>query len=103
MKVAITSTDDNVESIIDPRFGRCTFFTIYDTESHAIEFLKNPAKESSEGASSAAVQFIAKQKVNKVISGDFGIKIKSLFDSLHIEMQIEKHQDKTILSLLKGL
>jgi predicted Fe-Mo cluster-binding NifX family protein len=103
MKVAITSTDDNVASMIDPRFGRCAFFTIYDTESHAIEFLKNPAKESSEGAGPAAVQFIAKQKVNKVISGDFGMKIKSLFDSLHIEMQIEKQQDKTILSILKGL
>jgi predicted Fe-Mo cluster-binding NifX family protein len=103
MKVAITSTDDNVESIIDPRFGRCAFFTIYDTETKDIEFLENPAKESSEGAGPAAVQFIAKQKVNKVISGDFGMKIKSLFDSLHIEMHIEKNQDKTILTVLKEL
>lgn len=103
MKVAITSNDNHVESIIDPRFGRCTFFAIYDTESHAVEFLNNPAKESSEGAGPAAVQFIAKQKVNKVISGDFGMRIKSLFDSLHIETQIEKQHDKTILSLLKEL
>ena len=31
MKVAITSTGDNLESKLDQRFGRCGYFIIYDT------------------------------------------------------------------------
>lgn len=103
MKVAVTSTDNQLESVIDPRFGRCAYFIIYDTESHEVEFHTNPAKEAEEGAGPAAVQFIAGKKVNKIISSDFGSKIKSLLNTLNIEMQIEKDQQKTILTILKEL
>ncbi len=103
MKVAVTSTDNQLESVVDPRFGRCAYFTIYDTESHAVEFFANPAKDAAEGAGPAAVQFIAKHQVNKIISGDFGSKIKSLLQALNIEMQIEKDQHKSIVNILKEL
>lgn len=103
MRIAITSTGDKVESLIDPRFGRCAFFAIYDTDSKTVDFLENPAKTASKGAGPAAVQFIAKQKVTRVISGDFGMKIRSLFDSLSIVMQIEKDQEKSIISIVKEL
>jgi len=103
MKVAVTSSDNQLESAIDPRFGRCAYFTIFDTETHAVEFFANPGKEASEGAGPSAVQFIAKQKVNAIVSGDFGSKIKSMLDALNIEMRIVKDQNKTILSIIKEL
>lgn len=103
MRIAITSTGDKVESQIDPRFGRCAYFAIYDTDTKSIDFLENPAKGASEGAGPAAVQFVAKQRVSRIISGDFGVKIKSLLDSLGIIMQIEKQEDKTISSIIKTL
>ena len=45
MIVAITSTGNTIESSIDPRFGRCAFFVLYDTESKEIFFHNNPYKE----------------------------------------------------------
>ena len=33
MKIAITSTGDSQDSKLDERFGRCSFFVVYDTES----------------------------------------------------------------------
>ncbi|MDD4490697.1 MAG: NifB/NifX family molybdenum-iron cluster-binding protein [Paludibacter sp.] len=45
MKVAVTSTDNQLESVIDPRFGRCAYFTIYDTVSHAVDFFYNQPNE----------------------------------------------------------
>jgi predicted Fe-Mo cluster-binding NifX family protein len=86
MKIAITSTGETLDSTIDSRFGRCAFFAIYDTETKATLFLQNPAKEASEGAGPVAVQFVATQKVNKIISGEFGMKIKTLLENLNIEM-----------------
>ena len=99
MKIAVTSEGNTLSSNIDSRFGRCSFFAIYDTETKHTEFLENPAKDASGGAGAAAVQFVAKQGVSKVVAGEFGGKTLPLLDSLNIEMISEK--DKTILEIIK--
>lgn len=99
MKVAITSEGNKLNSLIDPRFGRCTYFTIYDTVTKKTEFMINPAKDSIEGAGPAAVKFIASQGVTKIVAGEFGGKIKSLLKNLNIVMQNE--HDKTIEEIIK--
>jgi predicted Fe-Mo cluster-binding NifX family protein len=94
MKVAITSTGNSLESNIDPRFGRCKYFVIYDTESRATEFIPNPNAEAEEGAGPASVQLVASRQVNKIVSGEIGIKIKPLLDRLKIQMIIMKEPEK---------
>jgi len=101
MKIAITSTGDNLDATLDSRFGRCAFFAIYDTERKSTEFVNNPSKNANEGAGPAAVQFIAAYKVSKIVSGEFGMKIKSLLDSLGIEMITEKDSSSTIGSIIE--
>ncbi|GAB1416523.1 NifB/NifX family molybdenum-iron cluster-binding protein [Paludibacter sp.] len=103
MKIAITSITNHVESEVDPRFGRCSYFAIYDTDTKTTEFIPNTAKEASEGAGPAAVQLIAKHKVSNVVSGDFGAKIKNIMDQLNIEMVIEKDTKKTIQNIINNL
>lgn len=101
MKIAITSTGDTVNSTIDSRFGRCTFFAIHDTETKSTEFFINPSKEAQEGAGPAAVQFVAAHKVSKIVSGEFGMKIKSLLESLNIEMIINKDSASKITDVIE--
>ena len=103
MKVAITSTGNTLESTNDPRFGRCAYFVIYDTESKAMEFIPNPNKDAEEGAGPASVQLVASRNVNKIISGEFGMKIKSLLDSLKIQMIIIKETNKQIKEIIEML
>lgn len=103
MKVAITSTGNTLESTIDPRFGRCSYFVIYDIDTKAMEFIPNPNKSADEGAGPASVQVVASKEVNKIISGEFGMKIKSLLDSLKIQMVIVKDTDKTISEIIEML
>ena len=93
MKIAIASEKDSLESKIDPRFGRCSFFTFYDDQTDSIEFLPNPAKDAYEGAGPMAVQFIASKEVKKVVAGEFGMKIKSLLNTLNIEMLVETNKN----------
>lgn len=101
MNVAITSEGNTLNSIVDPRFGRCAYFAIYDTETKKTEFILNPAKDSNEGAGPAAVKFVVSKGVKKIIAGEFGGKIKTLLDSLNIVMQNE--HGKTILEIIEGL
>lgn len=103
MKVAITSSGNSLESKLDQRFGRCSFFVIYDTETKGMEFIPNPNKDAQEGAGPASVQLVASRNVNKIISGEFGIKIKSLIDSLKIQMIALKDSDKSINEVIEML
>ncbi len=100
MKIAITSTGDTLDATIDSRFGRCSYFAIYDTVTKSTEFILNPGKEAQEGAGPTAVQFIAVQKVSRIVSGEFGTKIKPLLESLNIEMIAHKNSASKIAELI---
>ncbi len=103
MRVAITSTGQSLESMLDQRFGRCAFFVVYDTETGGVEILPNPNKDSEEGAGPASVQLVASKEVQKIVSGEFGVKIKSLLDSLKIQMIVYKEPGKTVKSVIDML
>jgi len=100
MKVAITSTGNSIDSKLDQRFGRCSHFMIYDTETKGMEFIPNPNKDAQEGAGPASVQLVASRNVEKIISGEFGIKIKSLLDSLKIQMIVLKEPEKNLEDII---
>ncbi len=103
MKVAITSTGNTLESTIDPRFGRCSYFVIYDLKTKSLEFIPNPNKDADEGAGPASVQLVAVKGVSKIVSGEFGMKIKSLLDSLKIQMVVYKNTEKKISEIIEML
>ncbi|OFY44238.1 MAG: hypothetical protein A2X18_01100 [Bacteroidetes bacterium GWF2_40_14] len=100
MKVAITSTGNSLEAKLDSRFGRCSYFVVYDTESKATEFVPNSNKENIEGAGPASVQLVASRGVKKVVSGEFGAKVKSIFDSLQIQLVVINGHEKTINEII---
>lgn len=103
MKIAITSTGNSLDSKLDSRFGRCAYFVIYDTDTQAVEFVPNPNKDSVEGAGPASVQVVAARRVNKVVSGEFGAKVKSLFDTLQIQLVVLNDADKSINDIIQLL
>ena len=42
MKICITSQGDTLDSPVDPRFGRCQYFSIVETETMEHESIRNP-------------------------------------------------------------
>ena len=103
MKIAITSTGNSPEAKLDSRFGRCLFFVIYDTVSHSTEFIPNPYIENIEGAGLASANLISSKGAEKVVSGEFGAKVKSLFDSMKIKLVILKDPEKKISAIIDML
>jgi predicted Fe-Mo cluster-binding NifX family protein len=103
MKVAITSTGNTPEAKLDQRFGRCKYFVIYDTESKSLEFIPNPNQDAVEGAGPASVELVASRNVEKIVSSEFGMKIKSMLDSLKIQMIVLKDPEKRIREVIELL
>ena len=100
MKMAITSTGNNLESKFDLRFGRSAWFCIYDKESDTIQFVLNDNKDSLGGAGTKTAEMVAELGVNQVISGDFGPKAKSLLERIEIQMIILNDENSTIQEIL---
>jgi predicted Fe-Mo cluster-binding NifX family protein len=103
MKVAITSTGNSPDAKLDSRFGRCSYFVFYDTISSSTEFIPNPNMETIEGAGPASVQLVASRGVSKVVSGEFGAKVKSIFDQLKIQLIVLNDPEKKISEIIELL
>jgi len=72
MKVCVTSENNNLDSKIDTRFGRCQYFIIVDTDTLNFEAIQNPNIESMGGAGVQSGQFVAEKKVKAVLTGNVG-------------------------------
>ncbi|ACX52213.1 Dinitrogenase iron-molybdenum cofactor biosynthesis protein [Ammonifex degensii KC4] len=72
MKVAVSATGQGTEALVDPRFGRCPYFVIYDTDSGSYYAVPNPAQAAGGGAGIQAAQTIVAQGVSAVITGNLG-------------------------------
>lgn len=72
MKVAVSATRGDLDSPIDPRFGRCSFFVIVDTEDMTHEAFDNESIGLGGGAGIQAAQFVASKGVKAVVTGNCG-------------------------------
>src|SRR4030042_3198029 len=72
MKVAVSSSGKGLDSQIDPRFGRCAYFIIYDTDDMSFEAFKNESAMLGGGAGIQSAQFVASKGVEAVITGNCG-------------------------------
>lgn len=72
MIIAISSPDGKFNTEFSPRFGRCNFFIIMDTDTREWESKPNPAASARGGAGPQAVQFLSKAGVEAAITGRYG-------------------------------
>ena len=86
MKIVITSSSDNLDGDMDPRFGRCPYFMVVDTESMEFEAIPNPAVTASGGAGIQAAQFIVEKNVNAVVSGNYGPNAHGVLGAASVDL-----------------
>jgi len=72
MKIIVSSTGDNIDSDVDPRFGRCINFLVVDTDTMQLEVVGNSGTQSAHGAGIGAAQRVASLNVGAVITGHVG-------------------------------
>ena len=72
MKICVTATAGDLNAQVDPRFGRCQYFVIVDSETMAFEAMANEAIAAPGGAGIQAAQTMVNKGVDVVISGNIG-------------------------------
>lgn len=85
MKIAISVIGKDMDSLLDPRFGRCDYFQIYDTESKKNNAVANKGQTSGGGAGIAAAQQLIDEKVDVVITGSLGPNAFNLINKAEIK------------------
>ena len=88
MKIAISSTGPDLDSQIDPRFGRCPFLLIVDTETEAIDVLENSAAASSDGAGIQTAQMIVNVGVGTVLTGNLGPNATQVLNTAGLKVHL---------------
>jgi len=72
MKICITSTSNNLDAPLDPRFGRCAYLLIVDVETMRFEAVPNLASGATGGAGIQAAQTIADKGAKVLVTGNVG-------------------------------
>ncbi|MFA7080196.1 MAG: NifB/NifX family molybdenum-iron cluster-binding protein [Candidatus Bathyarchaeia archaeon] len=88
MKICLTSQGDNLNALIDPKFGRCEYLIIAETETSQVEVIPNMAAGTRGGAGIKAAQTIADKGVKVLITGNFGPNSFKTLSAANIEIMI---------------
>jgi len=72
MKIAISSTGQDLNASVDARFGRCQYFIIIEPETMKFEAIPNPSITATHGAGIQTSQLIASKGATVVLTGNCG-------------------------------
>ena len=72
MKIAISSMGRDLDAQIDPRFGRCAYFIIVETDDLTFEAFDNENIALGGGAGIQSAQFVASKGAKAVVTGNVG-------------------------------
>jgi len=100
MKIAVSSTDKNIESNVSDVFGRCPYFIIAEIEHQKIEkteAIKNESMDQTSGAGISAAQLMAEKDVNAVITGNVGPRALDVLKQFSIEIYSGEGAIKEVL------
>jgi predicted Fe-Mo cluster-binding NifX family protein len=86
MKIAITSSGPTLDDPVDPRFGRCAYFVITETNDMSFEAFDNESIALGSGAGIQSAQFVASKEVDAVITGNCGPKALQTLSAAKIEV-----------------
>ena len=74
-KIVVSAQGDQLESLVDPRFGRAAQFLLVDTETMAVKAIDNSAsKTMAQGAGIQAAETVSRSGAEFVLSGFVGPK-----------------------------
>jgi predicted Fe-Mo cluster-binding NifX family protein/ferredoxin len=72
MQVAITATGPDLSAKVDPRFGRCPYFVIVETDDLNFEAIENPNLTLGSGAGIQSARLLAGRGIQHVLTGNCG-------------------------------
>lgn len=84
MKIALSTDATDIDGQINPAFGRCRRFLLFDAATGEAEFVENPGYGATGGAGVFAARMLVGRKVETVITGQVGTKARPILDQAGI-------------------
>ncbi len=103
MKIVITASGDAITNQFDMRFGRASWFCVYDDELQKVLFVENSNIGVKTGAGIMAAETMVALGVKKVISGDFGFKGKEMLDKFEVQMVVVQEEELLVGTIIERL
>jgi len=72
MRIAVSASEGSIDAAMDPRFGRCAYFVIVDSETMEFEAVENTAAQTGSGAGIQAAQLVGNSGAEAVVAGNYG-------------------------------
>lgn len=88
MKICVSSVSNSLDALLDPRFGRCAYFLIVDSEDMHFEAIPNIAAGATGGAGIQAAQMVADKGAQVVITGNVGPNAFQALTAAGIEIML---------------
>jgi predicted Fe-Mo cluster-binding NifX family protein len=92
MRIAIAASQNQLNSPVDPHFGRCEWYCIFDTETKAFEFIENTSRHQTEKAGCEAVSLLFDKGITAAIAGRFGSKVMAAFNANQVQMIVPENK-----------
>jgi len=86
MKICFSVSLPNLDSPIDPRFGRAPYFLITDEKGEKVEIIKNTGVEAVGGAGITAAQVVVSAGAQVVITGNLGPRAFDVLEASGVKM-----------------
>ncbi|RJP66180.1 MAG: hypothetical protein C4539_11745 [Ignavibacteriales bacterium] len=108
MIIAVTSIENNLDSLVCPQFGRANFFLIINLQTLEFQAIPNPNVNVVDGAGIHSAQLLIKEEIKAVFTGRVGMNAFRILDSAgilvyeNVEGTVRVVIDKLKLGMLKA-
>ncbi|MFO7877327.1 MAG: NifB/NifX family molybdenum-iron cluster-binding protein [Desulfovermiculus sp.] len=101
MKIAVSSKGQTLQDPLDPSFGRCPGFVVYDSDNQTSTYLDNSQNQNlPQGAGIQTAQLITGAGADVIISGQIGPKA---LDALsHAQVQLFATSAQTVQEAIQA-
>jgi predicted Fe-Mo cluster-binding NifX family protein len=89
MKIAVSSHGKDLNSQINPRFGRCEYFLIVNTDDMSFEAIENKGASLSGGAGIEAALLVISKGAKAVLTGNCGPKAVQALSSAGVNLFVD--------------
>lgn len=87
MKIAFSTSGNDLSAPLDTRFGRAPKFLVYDTDTKAVTIVDNTQNlNAAQGAGVQSAQNVAASGAEVLVSGHCGPKAFSVLDAADIKV-----------------
>ncbi|PIV01522.1 hypothetical protein COS55_01630 [Candidatus Shapirobacteria bacterium CG03_land_8_20_14_0_80_40_19] len=89
MKIAISSTGKDLNSLVAEVFGRCPYFLIVEIDDKKVkgfEAIENTSVNQTSGAGISVAQMVAERNVSAVVTGTVGPRALDVLKQFNIQI-----------------